>query len=184
MKRALVLLFSLGLILSIGCKIKTTIEMTPNIGELCFEVQPASAKVYVDEKYIGKVNEFSPAKGCLELPIGTHRIEIKKSGFESYSEKAYIGSGRQWVKLKMGKAPYKGTVIIKEEPKKDITIKEKPAQPAEKEKPAPKDDTTVKEKKTEPKPDIKAKEKSETQTATKEKSEKDKSDKKDKEKNQ
>jgi len=162
MKKVLILLFSFGLTLFIGCKIKQTIEMTPNIGELCFEVEPASAEVYVDEKYMGKVNEFSPARGCLELPIGTHRIEIKKSGFETYSEKAYIGAGRQWVKLKMGKAPYKGTFIIKEGPEVDITIKENSAQPAEKEK---------------------MKEKSETQTVSKEKSEKDKSDKKDKEKN-
>jgi len=106
MKKVASLILLAALALGLGCEIKNTTVMQPSVGEVCFQVEPASADVYVDGKFIGRANEFR--EKCLELATGRHHISLVKSGFVSYEEDIYVGQARQFIKTNLGKAGKSG----------------------------------------------------------------------------
>ena len=54
-------------------------------GGLKLKVSPSQAEVYVDGYYIGKVDDYNGAFQRLELPVGTHRVELRAKGYEPIS---------------------------------------------------------------------------------------------------
>lgn len=104
MKRLIGLIFLTGLVFSFSCELKKETVMVPSTGKVCLKVEPASAEVYVDGKYMGMTNQFQNNPDCLELSSGKHSIKIMKSGFETHMEDVYVGPGTtQWVSLRLGK---------------------------------------------------------------------------------
>jgi len=102
MKKVIGLVFIAAVALGLGCEIKTSTVMQPSVGQLCFQVEPASAEVYADGKFVGRVNDFN--EKCLELDTGKHHISLVKSGFASYEADIYVGQAQQFLKTRLGKA--------------------------------------------------------------------------------
>jgi len=115
MKKALLGLAVVMLLCS-GCVFQET-TVAPTRGYVCFEVEPASADVYVDGKFVGRVNQYR--QSCLEVPVGNHQIVVVKDGFEKWDQTIYVGVGRQVVrgKISKGKGPAKNVIIIKDKEK-------------------------------------------------------------------
>ncbi len=83
-----------GLLLS-SCEIAHKKEMVATTGEVCFEVQPASAELYIDGRHVGM------AKGCMTLDRGPHSVQIKKNNFVPYEREIYVGEARQVVQVRL-----------------------------------------------------------------------------------
>jgi hypothetical protein len=52
-------------------------------GSVKLKVTPKDAEVYVDDTYYGKVDSYDGAFQHLDLKAGTHRVEIRASGYET-----------------------------------------------------------------------------------------------------
>jgi len=52
-------------------------------GGLKLKVSPKAAEVYVDNYYLGRVDDYNGAFQRLELPVGLHKIELRATGYES-----------------------------------------------------------------------------------------------------
>jgi len=67
------------------------VERAARFGTLSLRVQPTDAQVLVDAE------PWTPAPGqtriSIELPPGRHRLEIRKEGFQTYSEEVLIRPG-------------------------------------------------------------------------------------------
>jgi len=101
MKKILGMIFLIGLIFALGCDLKKETVMVPSLGRVCFQVEPASADIYLDGKYMGRANEFMANKDCLQLATGRHSLRIENSGFEPYSEEIFVGQADQWVSVRL-----------------------------------------------------------------------------------
>jgi hypothetical protein len=53
------------------------------MGSLRVKVSPSDAQVYVDGVLQGVVDDFDGLRNHLEVPMGDHKIEIKKDGYET-----------------------------------------------------------------------------------------------------
>ncbi len=56
---------------------------TGAIGSIKLKVQPKSAEVYVDGTYYGQVDNYDGAFQHLDLSGGTHRVEIRATGYQT-----------------------------------------------------------------------------------------------------
>jgi hypothetical protein len=63
-------------------------------GTVRLDVQPLSAQVFVDDYYVGTVDDFFHALGGLNLPAGPHRVEFRAPGFETVAVNMMIEAGR------------------------------------------------------------------------------------------
>ncbi len=94
-KRLLIISSVLSLILiGIGCGMPTeTLRAVGNEGLVKVVAEPSSAMVYVDGNLVGKAHDFNGNPGLLKLTHGTHTIELKKDGYQSYTRRIFVGNG-------------------------------------------------------------------------------------------
>lgn len=97
MKRviSILLVTCLSGVFAISCETLRTDDMISTTGEVCFDVQPAAAKVYIDGDYAGM------AKGCMTLARGPHTVVIMKDNFVTYEKDIYVGTARQDISVKL-----------------------------------------------------------------------------------
>jgi hypothetical protein len=50
-------------------------------GGLVFQIGPSDAAIYVDDVYVGLVEDFTPGVAPLPLPVGPHRLELRARGY-------------------------------------------------------------------------------------------------------
>ena len=93
------------LILLWGCGVpQETRRGVGNEGFLIVLATPEDAEVYVDGNLVGQAGQF--AKDPLELRSGTHKIEIRKTGFISELREVYAGNqSRHTLKVILQKSP-------------------------------------------------------------------------------
>jgi PEGA domain len=72
----------------------TAPRSTFDTGAVRLRVQPRDAQVFVDGRYAGLVNDFDGVFQELRLSQGSHRIEVRKPGFESAVFDVHIQPGR------------------------------------------------------------------------------------------
>jgi hypothetical protein len=53
-------------------------------GGLSFDITPIAA-VFIDGKYVGTVEDFSPTEQPLTLAPGRHHIDVRAQGYETVS---------------------------------------------------------------------------------------------------
>jgi len=63
-------------------------------GAVRLRVSPVSAKVYVDGGLVGVVDDFDGLSGHLRLTVGTHLVEIKADGYETFVPEIAISAGK------------------------------------------------------------------------------------------
>jgi hypothetical protein len=65
-----------------------------NYGGVTFDIQPVTAAVYIDGKYIGTVQQFSPEQPPLSLTLGRHHVEIRAAGYQTMAFDADVIAGQ------------------------------------------------------------------------------------------
>jgi hypothetical protein len=73
----------------------------PVEGMICFNVQPASADVYIDGRLVGRANQFTSARGCLALSHGPHKVTVSKKNFTTHQQTIVVGSQPRYVTAKL-----------------------------------------------------------------------------------
>lgn len=63
-------------------------------GAVRLRISPAHAKVYVDGTLVGVVDDFDGLSGHLRLTLGTHLVEIKADGYETFVPEITISEGK------------------------------------------------------------------------------------------
>ncbi len=71
-------------------------------GSVSFEITPATAEVFIDGEYVGRVSDLGPTTQPLALKPGRHRIEIRAPGYQTLSIDADVTAGQV--------IPYRGTL--------------------------------------------------------------------------
>lgn len=92
----------------------------PNWGYVDTDVEPEEAKVYLDGKYAGIADDYDGFPRYLSVPLGSHKIEFRMEGYETFTQEFYINPGQMiTINFKMIKAE-KGKELPKaEEPAKE-----------------------------------------------------------------
>ena len=65
-------------------------ETAPADVNLTVQIEPPDATVYIDGSYYGTADAAGPGEIQVLLPPGTHRIEVVRPGYESYSEDVIV----------------------------------------------------------------------------------------------
>jgi hypothetical protein len=78
-----------GLALLGGCYPKGQIYGVGDVGGLVFTVNPPDAEVVLDGVSQGKASDF-PEDRYLKVESGMHRLELRKTGYETYSRTVYV----------------------------------------------------------------------------------------------
>lgn len=85
------LLVVTGAVLLPGCFPKGQIYGVENVGGLIFRVNPPDATVVLDGVIQGKASDF-PEERYLKVESGTHRLELRKEGYRSYTRDVYVSN--------------------------------------------------------------------------------------------
>ena len=92
MRRILFPVFGLLTIaLLAGCYPRGQIYGVGNEGGLIFAVNPPDAEVVLDGVVQGKASEFTEER-YLKVASGTHKLEIRLAGFETYNRELYVSN--------------------------------------------------------------------------------------------
>lgn len=65
----------------------------PARGFLRFRVEPGDAAVYLDGVFLGSASELGRLRGALPVAAGSHRIEIVRPGFETWTAGVEVSPG-------------------------------------------------------------------------------------------
>ncbi len=84
-------LLVIGVLLAAGCYPKGQVYGVGNVGGLIFAVNPPDAEVLLDGVVQGKASEFTEDR-YLKVASGTHRLELRKPGYETYARDVYVSN--------------------------------------------------------------------------------------------
>jgi hypothetical protein len=99
------LLLSLLAASSPGCRTGAPAAGPQRLGSLQIRCQPADVLVYVDDHL--EMAPSRPSQEALALPVGFHRVEIRKDGyFPHFAEITIVEGGRQTIAVALRKEPY------------------------------------------------------------------------------
>ncbi|MGE5190534.1 MAG: PEGA domain-containing protein [Gemmatimonadota bacterium] len=84
-------LLALGVLLAAGCYPKSQVYGVGNVGGLIFAVNPPDAEVLLDGVSQGKASDFTGER-YLKAASGTHRLELRKPGYETYVRDVYVSN--------------------------------------------------------------------------------------------
>ncbi len=82
---------AVGVLLVAGCYPKSQVYGVGNVGGLIFAVNPADAEVVLDGVAQGKASDFTEDR-YLKVASGTHRLELRKPGYEPYGRDVYVSN--------------------------------------------------------------------------------------------
>lgn len=80
-----------GVHFAAGCYPKAHVYGVGNVGGLIFAVNPPDAEVLLDGVVQGKASEFTEDR-YLKVESGTHRLELRKPGYEAYVRDVYVSN--------------------------------------------------------------------------------------------
>ena len=86
-----VVFLAVGVLLAAGCYPKGQVYGVGNVGGLIFAVNPPDAEVVLDGVVQGKAAEFTEDR-YLKVESGTHRLELRKPGYETYVRDVYVSN--------------------------------------------------------------------------------------------
>lgn len=104
-------------------KIERQVELRPNFGYVTIKSEPAGAEVYIDDVKVGE----TPYQ-MKKIKPGSHVVELRKAGYESYADMVTIKAGEpnrqlEKVRLELVSVPV-GTLELVSEPEGAvITVK-------------------------------------------------------------
>lgn len=105
MRRILLPVFCLlAVALLAGCFPKGQIYGVGNEGGLIFAVNPPDAEVVLDGVVQGKASDFNEER-YLKVAAGTHRLELRLAGFETYRRELYVSNSLLRVDAALVRSP-------------------------------------------------------------------------------
>lgn len=105
MRRILLPVFGLlAVALLAGCFPKGQIYGVGNEGGLIFAVHPPDAEVVLDGVVQGKASDFNEER-YLKVAAGTHRLELRLAGFETYRRELYVSNSLLRVDAALVRSP-------------------------------------------------------------------------------
>jgi len=69
-------------------------ERQPEMGSIRLRANPRDAKVYIDGALVGTVDEFDGLVHHLDLPPGLHQLELRATGYETYSSDISVAASK------------------------------------------------------------------------------------------
>lgn len=84
-------LLAAGILFAAGCYPKGQVYGVGNVGGLIFAVNPPDAEVVLDGVVQGKASAFTEDRH-LKVESGTHRLELRKPGYETYARDVYVSN--------------------------------------------------------------------------------------------
>jgi hypothetical protein len=69
-------------------------ERKPETGSLRLKVNPSFAKVYIDGALVGVVDDFNGLRHHLELEPGTHQLELRADGYDTFIGEITVEPGK------------------------------------------------------------------------------------------
>jgi hypothetical protein len=72
-----------------GCYPKARLYELGDDGALVFLVNPPDADVVLDGVVQGQASDFTEDR-YLKVPPGTHRLELRREGYETYAREIYV----------------------------------------------------------------------------------------------
>lgn len=63
-------------------------------GSIRLKASPDTARVYINGALVGIVDDFNGLRDHLELPVGTHQIELRAEGYETYTGEVTVEAGK------------------------------------------------------------------------------------------
>lgn len=79
----------------------SSIPQPPKLCSLTLENVPDSAKIFVDNTFMGE----APINGPIEIEPGEHTIKITKDGYEDYEKTENLSAGPQTINVSLVKCP-------------------------------------------------------------------------------
>ena len=99
-KRVIAIAILTMLVWLVGCSVpQATVSGKSNDGLFAIICKPASAEVYVDGRLIGKTSKFDGNPGYLQIASGTHRLEIRKDGYQTWVRDIYSSNAIQTINV-------------------------------------------------------------------------------------
>lgn len=77
-----------------GYSSSTTYSTPRSTGSVRLKIKPKGAKVYVDGTLMGVADDFDGLTGHLMLDAGTHQIELRADGYETFTGTINIELGK------------------------------------------------------------------------------------------
>jgi len=74
-----------------GCYPKSQVYGVGNDGGLVFNVNPPEAEVFLDGVGQGASSAYTEDR-YLKVASGTHRLELRKAGYDTYSRTVYVSN--------------------------------------------------------------------------------------------
>lgn len=68
-------------------------EVTPETGGIRLRVNPDKAKVYIDGVLQGVVDDFNGLNSHLDVPTGTHQLELRADGYVTLKDSITVKGG-------------------------------------------------------------------------------------------
>ncbi len=91
LSKGAVVLLAVGVLLAAGCYPKSQVYGVGTVGGLVFAVNPPDAEVALDGVVQGKASDFTEER-FLKVESGTHRLELRKAGYETYARDVYVSN--------------------------------------------------------------------------------------------
>jgi len=102
--------------------------------KLSFEVTPADARLYLDDKFIGYCSEFTPDREPLRIKKRNGFLTIKKEGFiEEEIDLSMLSQRRMLIKLNLRPDPYQKDAVKGEVAQSEKDRAEQPVLPQSRE---------------------------------------------------
>jgi hypothetical protein len=79
-----------------GCYPKSQVYGVGNEGGLVFNVNPPEAEVFLDGVGQGASSAYTQDR-YLKVSAGTHVLELRLDGYETYSREIYVANSLMWI---------------------------------------------------------------------------------------
>ncbi|MGB7631555.1 MAG: PEGA domain-containing protein [Candidatus Deferrimicrobium sp.] len=79
-----------------GCYPKSQVYGVGNEGGLVFNVNPPEAEVFLDGVGQGASSAYTQDR-YLKVSPGTHALELRLDGYETYSREIYVANSLMWI---------------------------------------------------------------------------------------
>ena len=95
-----------AVVVAAGCSVPhSVVKGQSNNGLFALIVQPADAQVVVDGNLIGKASAYNGKHGYLEIASGTHRLEIRRDGYQPFVRDVYSSNAVQEIHVTLTPLP-------------------------------------------------------------------------------
>ena len=89
-----------------GCSVPhSVVKGQGNNGLFALVVDPADAQIVIDGNLVGQASKYDGKHGYLEIASGTHRLEVRKDGYQPFVRDVYSSNAVQEIHVTLTPLP-------------------------------------------------------------------------------